>query len=58
MEIIADFSYFKLILKTEMKNLLQPKIYFYYGKINIQQSFWILAHFFSLYSVDMATSKL
>ncbi len=35
-KIIADLSHFKLVIKTEMKNLLKPEKYFYYGKINVQ----------------------
>ncbi len=44
-----------------MKNLFQPEMYFYLGKINIQKylrkafEFWHT--FFSICSVDMAISK-
>ncbi len=44
-----------------MENSLKPEMLFYYGKINVQQylqktfEFW--RTFFSLYNVDMVTSK-
>ncbi len=53
-KIIADLSHFKLTLKTEMKNLLKPEMYFYYGKINVRRYLQIIFEFrrtFFLYIV-------